>query len=313
MNDTLIKSNRNSLIELYRFLFAMWVVYYHGYFFLPKTSLFSHGYLAVDFFFILTGLFLFKSLELVKDMPFFKGFWSITWKKLKPLGITLIISLIFAQIYFWANVPNDIGDPFGFMWYIEWMVVCPGIYLALYKIIKDKNIFLIWVAVISIISYILYQTVCDHWGILRGFYGMGIGMIISTIPKNAWKIKNFNVNIIFTFIIIISTFVLAMYNGQIQNADHIFLILLFPALLYFTSCINCHFAPFNILGGLSFGMYAYQTLNRLLEFYGVYNDKQDNLQLFAILMSLTIVDYIVRLIIRNHRKKQNLPQDIKVN
>lgn len=106
------KSKRNSLIEFYRFLFAMWVVYYHGYFFLPKTQYFSSGYLAVEFFFILTGMFLVKDIVKHSDQSFIKGGISLVWKKLKSLSFTLVISLIFALVYFFMHL-DDPGSPWG--------------------------------------------------------------------------------------------------------------------------------------------------------------------------------------------------------
>ena len=81
MEQTGKKKKRNSLVELYRFLFAMWVVYYHGYFFLPKDSHFSGGYIAVDFFFILTGFFVMGLIKKESEKPFFKGILNVAWKK----------------------------------------------------------------------------------------------------------------------------------------------------------------------------------------------------------------------------------------
>ena len=65
MTDTVSKQDiktKNSLIELYRFLFALWVLYYHS--FVPyKGELFGQGYLAVEFFFVLSGFFLIRSID----------------------------------------------------------------------------------------------------------------------------------------------------------------------------------------------------------------------------------------------------------
>ena len=178
---------RNSLIELYRFIFALWVMYYHGYFFLPKHQLFRGGYLGVDFFFILTGLFLFNSITRSAERGYGKGLLELSWRKLKPLGVTLIISLVFAQIYFWIYIRYGWSDPFGFMWYIKWLVIIPAIYYTLYYFIKSKKYFLITVAIISVISYLLLHTIGNGWGALRGLSGIGIGILISQIPKIDFK------------------------------------------------------------------------------------------------------------------------------
>ena len=302
---------RNSLIELYRFFFALWVLYYHGYFFLPKNQYFDSGFLGVDFFFILSGLFLMTLFANLVQKGFWKGIINLIWKKLKPLGITLIISLIFAQIYFWLHIIDDFGDPFGFMWYIKWLILIPVIYYAIFYLLKDKKKFLIVVSLMVVVSYVLLYTLCFEWGILRGISGIGIGILISQIPTKKLVYKRFNFNILFVIILIIGTFFAAMYKRYIPNGEHLFILFLFPALLYFSKSIDCHFAVFNYLGSLSFGMYAYQTINRLIEDFGWLNDKQNNLELFSIVMGLAIVDRLIRTLIKYHKDKNKAEQQSK--
>ena len=132
-------NSRNGLLELYRFVFALWVMYHHGFFFWPKSTYFFNGYIAVEFFFILSGFFMIKAFEKEKDNSFWKGLWNITWNKLKPLGLTLVICLIFAQVYYWYFFPNG-GDEIGYMWYIRWLVVVPIIFYIFYRLIKNKKL-----------------------------------------------------------------------------------------------------------------------------------------------------------------------------
>ena len=65
-------TSRNSLIELYRFLFALWIVWYHGYFII-KNQYFDDGYIAVEFFFILSGFHFLKTLDKPKLPSIWKG------------------------------------------------------------------------------------------------------------------------------------------------------------------------------------------------------------------------------------------------
>jgi len=51
-------------------------------------------------------------------------------------------------------------------------------------------------------------------------------------------------------------------------------------------------------------MYAYQTLNRLLEDFGWLNDKENNLALFSIVMGLAILDNLIRRLISYHKDGQ---------
>ena len=65
MTDTISERKikvKNSLIELFRFLFALWVLYYHS--FVPyKGEMFGQGYLAVEFFFVLP-----EGAELIRQL-----------------------------------------------------------------------------------------------------------------------------------------------------------------------------------------------------------------------------------------------------
>lgn len=70
-----IRRRKNSLLELLRFLFALWVLYYHDY--VPfKNMLFSEGYLAVEFFFVLSGFFLMRSINKYIHRPTKEGLLS---------------------------------------------------------------------------------------------------------------------------------------------------------------------------------------------------------------------------------------------
>ena len=302
---------RNSIIELLRFLFAMWVVYYHGYFFLPKTQYFCNGYLSVDFFFMLTGFFIMESIIKEAQKPYVKGLKSLLWKKLKPLGVTLIISLIFALTFFFLNLP-ELGDPLGFMWYIEWMLIVPAIYFTLYYLIKNNKRFCIVVGLIVIASFFIELFICKDWGMFRGLISIGIGILISLIPKNNWKIKKLNINIIIATILIITTFICACYKNFLPNSDNLFILLLFPTLLYFSSCVKLNFKLFNYLGSLSFGLYAYQTICRVLEKINLLNDKEHNLILFLIILVPTILDNLIRRILKKRKiKKQQTLIDLQ--
>lgn len=298
------RAKRNSLIELYRFLFAMWVVYYHGYFFLPKTAFFSNGRIAVDFFFILSGLFLMGGIKKSAQMPFFQGLINVGWKKVKPLGITLIISLVFAQIYFWINLSRgESGGIFGYMWYVEWLTLVPMIYYVLYRCIRNKKGFYIVVAVLAIVAYVLQNMVFQGWGLMRAFVGMGIGILLSLVPKNNWKIKNFNINWIISFVLAVATIVFACYCVYVPARDHIFILILFPSLLYFAMCINARIPAFDYLGGLSFSLYAYQTICRVLEQVGVMNENEHRVYFFLIIVGMSVIDDLIKRIVRWHKSR----------
>ena len=84
---------RNSLIELYRFLFAMNVVIGHGLFPID-IQYFGPDRISVEFFFILSGFLFWSSLEKLKDLPLIEAIKKMIVSKIKPLLVPLIIGLI---------------------------------------------------------------------------------------------------------------------------------------------------------------------------------------------------------------------------
>ena len=66
---------RNSLIELYRFLFALNVLKSHGFF--PNTGpYFEPGRISVEFFFVLTGFLLIRLINKYMICLFGRGLES---------------------------------------------------------------------------------------------------------------------------------------------------------------------------------------------------------------------------------------------
>ena len=96
-------TSRNSLIELYRFLFALWIVWYHGYFII-KNQYFDDGYIAVEFYFILSGFHFLKTLDKYKDKALAVGLVQMIWSKIKPLGMAFIIGVVFV---IWQEILED--------------------------------------------------------------------------------------------------------------------------------------------------------------------------------------------------------------
>ena len=83
---------RNSLIEFYRFIFAMNVVKNHGYF--PyQGSYFSPGSISVEFFFVLSGWFLRKSIDKYTNISFWKGLGTMLKDTILSLGIPFAIGI----------------------------------------------------------------------------------------------------------------------------------------------------------------------------------------------------------------------------
>ena len=105
---------QNSLIELYRFFFALNVVKSHG-FFPEGLHYFSPGRVSVEFFFVLSGYLFWRTLEKLRDLPLRESLPRLVVGKLRPLLFPLVLGLICNLIY---NVVD--GDYFsGAWWYLR--------------------------------------------------------------------------------------------------------------------------------------------------------------------------------------------------
>jgi len=280
------KSQRNGLIELYRFLFALWVVWYHSYFIL-KNQYFNHGYIAVEFFFILSGFYLLKSIEKYNEKPLFRGLWSLLWKRTKSLGLPFIIGLVFV---FWFMLLEGQITLLGYLWYIPFMLLAFAIIYILRRLIKNTKVFLLIIVSFVVISYLLlYIPILEGWGLFRGLGGVSLGVLISFIPKINLKTKSINFNWIITFALFGVVVFLAYLPKENLVSEYFLVLLLMPMLIYFTNTLSVDCRLFNFLGSLSFGLYAYQCVLRVIEYY----IPLAQYWLFLILVGLVLVDKLV--------------------
>ncbi len=106
-----MKNQRSTCLEVLRVVFALWVVYYHSFLCTEFSGgYFNSGFLSVDFFFILSGLFFVKSFTKYENNEklnkrWDKGFFKVLWDKVKSLSIAFPIGMIFVLWY--QIVTND--------------------------------------------------------------------------------------------------------------------------------------------------------------------------------------------------------------
>lgn len=286
---------RNSLIEFYRFLFAMWVVWYHG-FFVFKNQFFNHGYIAVEFFFILSGFYLIKSIDKYSQDSLFKGLGNFLWKRIKSLGLPFLVGLIFT---IWFMFLDGQISLIGYLWYIPFMLLSFAVIFILKRLIRDNKWFILTLIFIVVLSYLLlYIPILKGWGLFRGLGGVSLGALISYIPKVNLKTKHIN----FNWVITILTFGLIIYLAYLPKenliSEYFLVLLLMPILIYFTNTLNVNCKFLSFLGSLSFGLYAYQCVLRVLEFYL----PLEQYWLFLILVSLVLID---KAIIAVHNRIRN--------
>lgn len=296
------KRKRNSVLEILRLCASLWVMYYHGLSLITRTDAFSNGRIAVDFFFLLSGFFFLGSYKKENDKTLFKGLCSFIWKRFKPLAITFSICMLFSIIYYIQFYDGFFNSSiFGYLWYVPHLLVVLAIYYLLRRLIKNDKWFYLITILLSITCYTLILTYLTNFGLIRGIAGIGLGILISRIPK--LTIKNSNIIAITTtcIIFIIITSIAYIYPSEYIE-DPLCLLFLFPLIINFASNINFSNTIINKICSISFGLYAYQTVTRLLE--------ENNIitigwQMFLIVLVLSIIDIIVKTIIKQNINLSN--------
>ena len=84
-------TNRNASIDAMRFIFILFLCPVHC----PAVSPFPNGYIAVEFFFVLAGFFIYQSYKKHSDI----GTIDFTLKKLKRFLWPLVISLVLLVLF----------------------------------------------------------------------------------------------------------------------------------------------------------------------------------------------------------------------
>lgn len=284
-------NNRVSSIELFRFLFMVVICLWH---FTPVVPLMAHGGAPVEFFFILSGFLMYKTLKKV-DAP---GPLDFTIKKIQRFHFIIIASGIFTLccMHYWipqALRGNDLiksffqiieeifllksnglfaGGQNSPTWYISVLIwggalLYSIVYTDRVKAIRIYLPILCW----CVYSYLLKQGTgeLEAWGViacfpmtvLRGMADMGLGILVSCIFDKKKLIFSRNPSLL---IINISSIIATLsYLGVIMAIEHYDEFTLLAAPVIIVSCFTpgswLNKLPCNrlvaYLGGISLEMF----------------------------------------------------------
>lgn len=305
------KSRKNSIVELLRFLFSLWVLYFHGY--VPyRNDFFSDGKLAVEFFFVLSGFYLVRSMKKYEAQPTFKGLKTFLYHRFKAISTVFIIGEIFVLIH---SLVFDFSYNFlfGYLWYVRDLFLAMAFFFVMKKLLKKDVYFYIFIAALSIFSIFISGKIpgCAEWpgGAFRAFASMPLGMLAAIIPQLPQKIKGRVFNITSAVIAVIGfvvtglfTLWLAASTEKTQNMIYLMVIIGFPTVLYFANQIRLNIGFLNWLGTLSFPIYAFQCILRVLEQFGI----SDGTHHFVIITVLVFTFSLTMKLISRYNLKKNI-------
>lgn len=282
---------RNTVLEIFRLCASLWVMYYHGLSLIDRSEMFRNGRIAVDFFFILSGFFVLKSFDKEEEKNYFKGLKNFFLSRIKPILFTFFVCFIFQLIsyiqFYEGFFENSI---WGYLWYIPHMIFVFCIYFTIYRLSKSRKVFNTITAIISLFCYALVLTYLTDYGIFRGIAGIGMGILISQLPRCNHKFYNKGIVPMLTLLIFALIVFISIIHPSIIVQDYLCLLILFPSLVYFSSQIEFRNQTINNVCSISLGLYMYQTFASLLE---------DNLIivngkiLFLLVLALALLDRMV--------------------
>lgn len=287
---------RNGLLEIYRLIFCFWVMYYHNFFFIEKGSTFTVAPLAVDFFFILSGLFLCKSMKKRSEAGVGQGMLSLLKDRVTPIFFPLCFVAAFNIICMLLFVRGDYLDTafdvFCYWWYVLYLVIAIAIFYLIYRTAKSERSFGIILAAICVGCCTLHYFVEERGFlfyeltyVLRTFACLAFGMLISYVPVISKKWVAVSIMVLATLI----PAIVYLAYGEKDYFICLLLVLLFGLLVYFTSGVEIGGKAFDLIGKLSTRMYIYMAFVSMLRVLGLENHRV----LFVIDLALSVLDVII--------------------
>ena len=304
-------SNKNGIIELFRFLCSVWVAYFHG--FIPILSdKFDGVNISVDFFFMVAGFFFLKSIDRFREKPLWQGIRFIVWGRISRFVAPLIIA---ALSVLWCNTmiefkSDGFNFPFSFLWFFIALFSFLSVLFLLYKKIKRIFIFNIVCAVIICLSMSFHKLGLSGIDILaRGPAMVTIGILISQIPqikvisRNEIKSRNYSLIInAICFGISLAAFLYLAYLPEFTIWKlHLFTCVVCPMFIYFAVTLPIHGKFFNFLGECSIYIYLAQCPLLLHYYYLNQSVKEYFIWLCIYAVAMFVINRIVNYIIKKRK------------
>lgn len=306
------KSSKNGLIELFRFLCALWVAYFHG--FSPVLSdKFNGVNTAVGFFFVLSGYYFLRTMEKLKERPLGEGVVFIFWGRTKRFIVPLILaalSILYCNIVFPWEL-NGFNWPFSFLWFFAAQFVFLSLFFMAYRKAKSRLAFNILCLVVICLSMSAFTVLTKEFDrVARGPAMVAIGMLLSQVPKLRLIRKDGSVAETGTLVVNALGFALSavafIYLAYLPGYEiwklHLLGGLVGPAVVYFATALPVHSKFLDLLGEISVFIYLAQC-PILLHHFHVSRDTRDQ---FPLLCVCAVALFLLNRVINKYRVVEKL-------
>lgn len=279
------------------------VVVGHGLFPIA-TEHFGPDRISVEFFFILSGFLFYRSLPTIKEMRVRDAIIKTVIPRLKPLAVPMIIGLASNAVLNYLSSYKPMIEIFRYLWYIPAMLITMAVFAIMRSLIKSDKLFFGILIVLCVIATAMRYSGSSwmfYFDYIRSTASISLGILIAKLPQPKFK-KKFILPLLL-LPVVAATFTIIYLGLAVEQVKYEALtdLVLYPILIYLSFGIDLHFAPFDYLGSLSFGIYAFQCPARLVAFIGV----PSRWIPFCLIFVLTLVENTAKRIIMAYKKKKN--------
>lgn len=308
------KANRNSLIEILRFVFAFFILFYHD-LFVIEMPIFNNANYFVDFFFLITGFYMLKTIKKYDEKPAHIGAYELLLDRIKKIGLPLLISYVAILLDgFFTNRPTL---AMRYLWFIHIMLLMYLLLFLIYRLVKrNEKVFNI------ILGFVVGISFCLRFGSLfvpdikvldtiytfdeiRGVFMISLGALINLIPKikfeNRKRQLSISVPIVvgFIFLLLVGLPFSAITLTYKKIVELIADLILFPGIFYFSQYLHFQNKYADFLGSCSIYIYIYQCISLFEKSLGV----TSRIVIFFSIMIVTVITVIWKNEIKRKKDK----------
>lgn len=281
------ETKRNSFLEIFRFVFSFFILFYHGYF-VVDTPVFCNTNYFVDFFFILSGIYFVYTIAKFQQFKAVEGALKLFWDRLKKLGIPLLISYAFVVASWFIKGSNIFA--LRYLWFVHILLIMYLVIYFLRALIKNEKIFNLIMVVTVVVCFVArficlikfgsdsFNTFTDnlyYMDEIRGVMCICFGILLRNVPAIAFKTKTRENIFMYSMLVIclacIGASIWISYQSILAKriVEIIMDLVVFPMIIYLSKYIVFTSNVLNKLGYISIQVYVYQCIAMFIRKAGV--------------------------------------------
>jgi hypothetical protein len=226
----------------------------------------------------------------------FIGMLKMMYGRLKPMLFSICFisafCLICVALFIENNHFNILFEIFKYWWFVLYLVIAIGVIYLIYRLVRNEKIFGVVMFVLALSMGIFHYHmevrgffIYEFTFVARTLGCISLGVLTSYIPS--MKKGRLPVSIPIVTMLFVALGYLA-YNEKSYNLC-IVMILMFAALVYFSSGISVGGRVFELMGKLGMRIYLYMPFITVIYYLGITHHRV----LFILDITLAVMDLIL--------------------